>query len=574
MASPLMLFMYALVGPFAILRLYARNLMRQAYKNSILLKLAASIVSLAVASQIAYEYRSRNTLRSVIYGLLAFLLNYWYLIPVLLIYLVPVIQNLLKLWLTMLNGVTAGIIRPGSTKLRQMLPSIWTFESNRKLWPIESVCFMLAYGAIGPALYCGYEVYSHLYFGISFNLCIAIGTTILVTTTLWNVLEAIDRDLHPFLFAAIVQYYIIPIKSLWNVPLTILVTTFLFPLLNKLLTSDSIRDLIQNLRLLHFRTFVEANANYKQFFSELINILISLYLPGRVLIVCLTSEISWLVTVSIMSFLPVYLYLRLIRLIKIEPNTLVFLSSSFVLSQYILSRRMENHFIYKYFLLIMILTLYFALVYPLVYHILRHATIHSSHQRGEQLKSTRESIHRTVSLIANRYLRFAYVHEPSKRFILHLSNVLIAVSFAMVLPVNLLVRLVVALLSYLLMGRLLMRRGLEILGTLLSLGTSIAAGAHVYTRYDRSLLLTMSITLITYVSTTIVAFPLVILCLQSLFVYFPWSNVLDQCLARLFAYAWSHLAVFWPHIKASCYQVKRQIEQSRINIFSRPTPVQ
>ncbi|CAF5008501.1 unnamed protein product, partial [Rotaria socialis] len=127
---------------------------------------------------------------------------------------------------------------------------------------------MLKYGSIGPAIFCGYEIYSYLFFGISFNSCIAITTIILVTTTLWHILEAIDRDLHPFIFAIIIQYYIAPIKSFLNIPLTLLLTTFLFPLLNNLLTCNSVQQFIHNMTLLNFRAFFESNNYYKRFYCE------------------------------------------------------------------------------------------------------------------------------------------------------------------------------------------------------------------------------------------------------------------------------------------------------------------
>ncbi len=567
MPSPLILFMYAIVGPFAILKLYAKNLMRQAYGNQILLKLAASIVSLAVGSQFAYKYRSQHTFIWLIISLISLLLNYWYIIPLLLIYISPIINTLIQSWLSLIDTFSDKILRPNSTKFRQMLPSIWTFESNQKIWPIESIRFMLTYGSIGPALYCGYEIYFYLCFGISFNLCIAIGITVLVTTTLWHILEAIDRDLYPFIFAIIIQYYIIPIKSKLNIPLTLLLTTFLFPLLNKLLISHSIQEFIANIKRLNFRTFVEENNNYKQFYSELVNLFIAIYFSYRVFIVCLISNISWLLTISIVSFLPIYFYTNLIRFISIEPNTIMFLFSSFILSKYILSKRIQDHFIYKYFLVIMILTFYFALIYPLLYHILRRSTIKSASKIGLKLKSFREIINQKASRFSEQYLSITYIHDPSKYFILHLCNIVITICFLTIVPINILLRLVLSLLSYLLIGRLLLTRGLEILAILTSLCTSITAGADVYARYDNSLLLIMSIALITYVSTLVIAFPIIYRCLQFILIHLPLVNYLDNYLRKLYAYTWSYFDIFWPHIRASFYEVKIQIEQSKLNIF-------
>jgi hypothetical protein len=122
-------------------------------------------------------------------------------------------------------------------------------------------------------------------------------------------------------------------------------------------------------------------------------------------------------------------------------------------------------------------------------------------------------------------------------------------------------------LSYLLLGRLLLTRGIEILGILTALCTSIAAGAHVYDSYDKSLLLTMSIALITYVSTLVIAFPMIYRFIQLVFIHMPLVEYVDGYLKKSFAFAWSYFEIFWPHILSSFNEVKRQIEQSRVNLF-------
>lgn len=567
MASPLTLIMYAIVGPFAILKLYAKNLMRRAYGNQILLKLAASIVSLAVGSEIAFKYRTQHTFIWLTSGLFTSLLNYWYIIPLNLIYIVPIVEKMIRSWLSFIDLFAGKILRPYSTKFREFLPAIWTFESNRKLWPIESIRFMLTYGCIGPGLYCGYEIYSHLFLGISFNLCISIGGTILVVTTLWRILEAIDRDLYPFIFAIIVQYYIIPIKSILNIPLTLLLTTVLFPFLNNLLISHSIQDFINNLKLLHFRTFLEGNVHYKQFFSEFSNIIISIYLTYSVMNVCFTIKVSWFLIISILGFLPIYLYTNFIRLMLIEPNTLMFLFTSFLLSKSILLRSNDDHFISKYFLLIMILTFYYALIYPLLYHILRRSFIKSANAIGLKLKSSRETIHQYIQQITEQYLRITYIHDLSKDLILHLCNLSLSLCVLIFIPINLFVRMIFALICYLLIGRILFTRGLEILGMLVGLCTSLTAGVHVYAYYENSLLLTMSIGLITYVSTLVIAFPMIYCVIQLLIICFPWSEVVHYYLKEIFRISWSYFDLIWPHILRSFDEVKEQIEKSKINIF-------
>lgn len=569
MVSALVFLMYAIVGPFAILNLYAKTLMRRAYQNQILLKIAASIVSLGVGCQIAYKYRSYHTFIWLTSSLLTLLLNYWYVIPLLLIYILPILHKIIQHWLSLVEIFSKKLLQPSSTKFRQLLPSIWTFESNEKLWPIESIRFMLTYGSIGPGLYCGYVIYSYLIFGISFNLCIVIAITFLITTTSWHVLDAIDRDLYPFIFAIILQYYIIPVKSALNIPLTILLTTFLFPFLNNLLTSNSIREFINNIRLLNSRTFFETNTIYKQFYSEFVNLFLTFYLTYSVFIVCLTSDISRLLTIAILGFLPIYLYTHFISLIIIEPNTIMFIFSSFILSKFILNRRNEEHFIYKYFLVIMLLTFYFAFIYPLLYHILRRLAFKSAKDMGLQLKLFRQNIHEKTSEFSNKYLHITYIHDPSKYFVLHVCNVIIAICLLTIVPINIILRLVLSVLSYLLIGRLLLTRGLEILGIFTALCTSITAGALVYAHYDNSLLLTMSIALITYISTLVIAFSMMYRFVQFVFIHIPFLNYLDRGLQKSYAFAWSYFDIVWPHIKASFNEVRIKIERSKINLFGR-----
>ncbi|CAF4836092.1 unnamed protein product, partial [Rotaria sp. Silwood2] len=121
--------------------------MRQAYKNQILLKLAASIISVAVGSQIAYKYRYQHSFLWLTSSLLILLVNYWYIIPILLIYILPIINKLVNYWFKFIDLFSNRILRSNSTKFRQMLPSIWIFESNQKLWPIESIRIILVYAS-------------------------------------------------------------------------------------------------------------------------------------------------------------------------------------------------------------------------------------------------------------------------------------------------------------------------------------------------------------------------------------------------------------------------------------------
>ena len=156
MASLLNILMLAIVGPLAILKVYAKSLIRQAYKNRILLKLLASIISLMVGSQIAYHYRYQYTCICLVCGLLGTLVNYWYIIPIVLIYIFPIIDKLVKSWFSFINLVSNNILRPHTKCICKILPSICLFESNQTLWPIESIHFILKYGVIGPAIYCAY----------------------------------------------------------------------------------------------------------------------------------------------------------------------------------------------------------------------------------------------------------------------------------------------------------------------------------------------------------------------------------------------------------------------------------
>lgn len=567
-----MIFMYAIVGPFAIVKLYAKNLMRRAYKNQILVKLLASMLSLTVGSQIAYEYRSSHAFLCFIYGLLAVLLNYWYIIPLLLIYLFPITEKFARSWLRLIDFICETFLRPYSTKFRQQLPAIWTFEvHNEKFWPIESIRFMLTYGSAGPALYFGYQFYKYLFFGISFNLCLAIALTILLQLTFWHLLEAIDKDLYPFIFAIIVQYYIVPYRSSLNIPLTILLTTFLFPLCNNLLTSQSIRNLIQNMKLLNFRTFFESNANYKLFFTEFVNLVLTIYLTYSIFRICLQSQVSYSITFGMILFLLGYFYTNLIRIIRFEPNTIMFLFSSFLLANFILQQRTDKHFIYNFFLIIMILTFYFALIYPFLYHILRRSVIKSAQQLGLNLKFFREKIFRLATNFHEKYFRIISIDQLSKNLVLHLCNLILTISILIFFPMNILIRLFISLIIYLLVGRLLLTHGLDILANLISLSLSFTAGAHVYGVYDQSICLTMSIALITYLSTYVISFPLAYRLIQFLISHAHRLDYFERLLQRIFDFSWSYFEIVWPHILVNFNQVKKQIEQSRLNLFRRST---
>lgn len=569
--------MYAIIGPFAILKLYAKNLMHQAYKNQILLKLISSIISIAIGSQIAYKYQGQHTLIWLVSSFLIPLVNYWYIIPCLLIYILPNVNKIIQYWFLFIDAFSDKILRQNSRKFCQMLPTLWIFESNHMLWPLESIRIILKYGSIGPALHCGYQVYSYLYFGISFNVFISISIVILITVTFWHILEAIDRDLYPFIFAIIIQYYIIPIKSFLNIPLTILLIAFLFPLLNNLLVSKSTQEFINNFTLLNFRTFLEANNNYKLFYCEFSNLFITLYWIYHIFISCLANNVSYLLTILLIGSLLIYFYTNIIRLISFQPNIIMFVFSSLILTKYILCRKTQEHFITKYFFLIVILTFYFALIYPLLYHILRRSTIKSAYKIGLKLKLIRENIHQIIFQWYEQYLMLISIHEPSKHFILHLCNILIACCLLILWPINILLRFLISLVSYLLIGRLLLTNGLGMVRILVSLGTSITVGAHVYIHYHNSVLLAISFALMTYICTLFVILPVIYRFLQFLLIYVPLVNYLDKYFDKLFYFTWSYFDIFWPHIVSSFHEVKTQIDRSRINIFHHhrhPTNVQ
>lgn len=562
--------MYAIVGPLAVLKLYAKNLMRRAYANDILRKLPASMISLVVAVQVGYKYRYQHTLVWFPSSLLILFVNYWYIIPLMLIYIYPIMNNLVNYWFKLIALFCNKILSPQSTKFRQILPSKWIFESNQRLWPIESIRIMLKYGSIGPAIFCGYEIYSYLYFGISFNICIVISIIILVISTLWQILEAIDQDLYPFIFAIIIQYYIIPIKSFLNIPLTLLLTTFLFPLINDLLTCSSVQQFIENMTLLNFRTFFEANTNYRRFYCQFVNLFITFYLIYYVLNACLINNLSWLLTIPMIAFLFIYLYTNLMVVISYQANIIMFLFSSFILSKYILYRRLDEHFISIYFLLIMTLTFYFALIYPLLYHILRRSVIKSCNRIASKLEVFQQELNQKTSKLINTYFTIDNVHMPTQYFILHLCNMLITICFLTILPIDIFLRLILSSLSYLLIGRLLLTHGLQILQMLTSLCTCIIVGANVYDRYYNSILLVMSTGLITFVCTSAIIFPMIYRFVQFLFIHLPLVASVDNFLHSLFCYTWSYFDIFWPHIILSFNEVKTQIELSRLNIFRRP----
>ena len=148
----------------------------------------------------------------------------------------------------------------------------------------------------------------------------------------------------------------------------------------------SIEQLMTDLQLMNFRTYLEFDVNYKRFSAEMINLLITIYLIFQVFLYCLTSNFSWILTISLISFLSIYSYTNFIRLISILPNLIMFLISSIRLSKYIS---------YGYLFLITISMLYFILLYPLFYLLLRRLTIQFSNQIGLKLARIRERIHET-----------------------------------------------------------------------------------------------------------------------------------------------------------------------------------
>ncbi|CAF4040356.1 unnamed protein product, partial [Rotaria sp. Silwood2] len=193
-----------------VIPLVILNFIQRAYGNEMELKSIALIVSLAVASEITYKNRHREILLCLTSGLLAYLLMYLCFLPLLLVYLRPILRKLMQMWFSFFNAFFDNILRPYSKKLYQMLPSTWTFESEDKAWPITSIQFTIKIISLSTAVVLCLNIYSYLIFGMIINLYITIVIILVVIRTLWKFFDAIDLNLYPLIFILTILHFITP----------------------------------------------------------------------------------------------------------------------------------------------------------------------------------------------------------------------------------------------------------------------------------------------------------------------------------------------------------------------------
>ncbi|CAF0968126.1 unnamed protein product [Rotaria sp. Silwood1] len=365
------------------------NFIQRAYGNEMELKLIASIASLAIASEITYKNRHREILICLTSGLLTYLLIYLCFLPLFLIYLRPVLRKLMQLWFSSFNLFSDNILRLYSKKLHQILPSTWTFELEDKAWPVTSIQFTIKIISLSTVIVFCLNIHSYLVFGTIFNVYITIFIILVVVRTLWIFFDAIDLNLYPFIFIITILHYITPLKSLLYIPTILWITIYLYPRLHRILIGGCIEHFINEIQLMNFRTYLELDNAYKQFSAEIINLFITICLIYRIFFICLTNNLSWTLTISIVSFLSICIYTNLICLISILPNLIMFMFSSIIISEYIL----YGNFSYRYFPLTIILIFYFIFIYPLLYITFRRSTIKLSNSIGLKLKLIREYIH-------------------------------------------------------------------------------------------------------------------------------------------------------------------------------------
>ncbi len=144
-------------------------------------------------------------------------------------------------------------------------------------------------------------------------------------------------------------------------------------------------QVIYNIQLMNFRTYFEFDKNYKRFSAEMINLFSTIYIISHVLLYCLANNLTWISTISLVSFLTIYFYTQFIRLISILPNIIMCTISSIVLSKYILHRYLISKSLFT-----LISMVYLVFLYPLFYLLFRRLTINVSHKIGLKLEYIRQ----------------------------------------------------------------------------------------------------------------------------------------------------------------------------------------
>lgn len=357
--------------------------MYPSYSNKFEFKLMASMISLVTASEITYKYQQQQMLMRLAGGLFIHLVMFWCLIPLFLIYMYPALRNLVELWFCFIETFSHRILRTYSSRLCPTLPFAYRLQPDEHTWPIRNLRSTIKVVLVIMVIYFSLNIYTHLCFGIIFNLFITVAVTVFVLRTLWCLVDAIDYNLYPFLLIMIIQYFILPITSFVYIPILLVCTASLFPFLNQVLISHSIDQLINHIQLVNFRAYIELDDRYKQFSAEIINLFTTTFIAYHIFNACLTNNLSWVLTIATMSVLPAFLYISLISLIALQPSLIMFVISSIMLSQYI-----SDGIVF-----IIIWISYFVCIYPLIYLILRRLTMKLSNPIGSKLRLIREKIH-------------------------------------------------------------------------------------------------------------------------------------------------------------------------------------
>ena len=556
-----------LIGPFVFLKVCIRNLMRRAYYNQVVFKVITVPLSVALAIQTAYTNRHQIIYISVFSGFFSFLLIYWCLIPLFLIFIYPRLNQLVRRWFVINDQLSQRFARPISLKFSQILPSFYKFESNRALWPVESIRFMLKIGAVGPAFYLSYHLFFYLCFGFCLNLFVSTCLLILLSITIWHWLGVIDRDLQLFLFAIIAQYYVVSKQSYWYIPLSFLITGLILALCNQLLTNLRVRSYVEQLKQLNFRTFFEIDVTYRRFFSEIVNAIIIFYFIAQI---SRSDEVPRSIQVIILVFVPIYLFRHLIQLISIQSSVVLFVVTAWLLTESILGYFLHYDFLSKYFLLIFILTCYFSLIYPTIYHIIRWLTICQSGKSQQWLDAVRIFSNKMFNGFDENYIRIRTIDQPCEYLILHFSNFLVASSIFCLLPINLVFRSFAAAGSYLFMGRLMFKSRLNLVAILASLYSSAAVAMLFFRTFGLVFFPMASVIFITFISTMFILVPLTYRCLQSILLIFPWTSHLEYCLEVFFDFFSAYVDLFNAHGQKNFLTVKREIERSKLWAQFRP----
>ena len=365
------------------------HLTQQAYGNDIERKAISSISSLTFTIEIMYKYHYQETWKCLTSGLLVCSLSYLCFIPLFLLYLWPLIRKSIEYWFSCIKILFDNNFQLYSLKLRQLLLSNWTFESEDQIRPIRSIQRIVKLTSLSIISFFCLKLYSYLFFGVIVNLYITIAFTIIAIRTLWHCFDSIELNLYPLLLIITMEYSLVPIQSFIYFPIIVLLTVYIYPYLHRFLISTFIEEFINRIYLMNFQTYIQFDNDHKRFSAEIINLFVTICLIYYIGLICLTNNLSWILTGLIMIFSFVYLYTNLIRLISIVPNLFMFIFSSIMLSKHIL----EMNLTHKHILLLITLKVYFVFIYPLFYIIFRYLTTKFSNLMGLKLTLLRENIY-------------------------------------------------------------------------------------------------------------------------------------------------------------------------------------